>query len=412
MAVVAVITMVSGTSCAGTTGRSASPTALAEAGAGYVAVRDDRPDSAGVVTFFAIGDSGDPGAVRDRVAGVLRTQVGAVSAREVRPFVLMAGDNLCPDGLPSGWPTTYLPGLLLDRAFDQPFGDTRYHGSAVSFNVVPGEHDDRADGYLWETFAERRFDGRNGRARMIFFPYHSPLVEDTNSRAEYDGLRAVADSGGVVNLPEEVGIATDRLSIIALDTEAMIDLAAENSPRARTAWRQQWDELARLLALHRALPWIVILGHHPIVTHGRHGGYRPWPMGLHIDKAVAGLRGLLHLGDRQDTDHKAYRRFVAHLRASIRACAGPRCVYISGHDHSLQVLDAGGGLVQVVSGAASKTSAVSTGPDTIFSARGPGLFRFDLAGNELWIEPIEAEPDDHAAAMPILRFRASGKHDK
>ena len=81
--------------------------------------------------------------------------------------------------------------------------------------------------------------------------------------------------------------------------------------------------------------------------------------------------------------------------------AVPLVVFLSGHDHSLQLLTVdgvpiGGGkntLYQVVSGSAGKKSPVrgdAKHPDLVFSNSEYGLVRFDVLGDEMWIEFIDA----------------------
>ena len=98
----------------------------------------DRPDSAGVVTFYAIGDWGDGGKKQLAVADLLRADLRGVGLREVRPFVLGTGDNYYPDGLPEGWPEDHVVGLYLDRRFGDVYGDCLYDGRALTFHVVHG----------------------------------------------------------------------------------------------------------------------------------------------------------------------------------------------------------------------------------------------------------------------------------
>ncbi|MCH7548438.1 MAG: hypothetical protein IH969_02695 [Candidatus Krumholzibacteriota bacterium] len=46
--------------------------------------------------------------------------------------------------------------------------------------------------------------------------------------------------------------------------------------------------------------------------------------------------------------------------------------------------------MQVISGAGSKLAPVSKGKDTVYKSKEPGFARFDITGDELWVELIDA----------------------
>jgi len=90
--------------------------------------------------------------------------------------------------------------------------------------------------------------------------------------------------------------------------------------------------------------------------------------------------------DIQDLSHEANGTFADRMGRELST--RQHIVYISGHEHSLQLIWYKDRLLQVVSGAGSKLSPVSKGKDTVMKVKEPGMVRFDVVGEELWIEYI------------------------
>jgi hypothetical protein len=360
----------------------------------YLEPAHDRPDSAGVVTFYAIGDWGDGGKKQATVAELLRADLRGVGAREVRPFVLGAGDNYYEDGLPEGWPKDHVVELYLDRRFGDVYSDCLYDGRGLTFHSVLGNHEYRGDIYLWETYAENLYDGLYGKPRFVSYTLRDPDVIDSNRESEYDGLRKAADAGKVLTLPELVPVSTDRIAVIAVDTEAMILLTQEALKHAKDEephessliLERHWVRLRNLIERHEDVRWVFVLGHHPVATHGPHGGHHPRPLGLHLEALWAGISGAIGGQDIQDLSHEANRTFADRMGRELSA--RQRIVYVSGHEHSLQLIWYKDRLLQVVSGSGSKLSPVGKGKDTVMKIKELGLVRFDVVGEELWIEYI------------------------
>ena len=143
----------------------------------------------------------------------------------------------------------------------------------------------------------------------------------------------------------------------ALDTDAI----EESWPDAK----EQIAWLANELSLSKAR-WKVVFAHHPALSHGRHGG----------TKEV--VRDVVPLFERFGVD-----------------------LYVTGHDHDLQLLDSRKGWIQVVSGAGSSTRDVRWGDDTLYADAAPGYARIDLGPNAMWIEFATA------AEGPQFRWRVA-----
>jgi tartrate-resistant acid phosphatase type 5 len=304
-------------------GSSAGPAAAPEPGTSFGAseVHDARAvpplaavppeELAGTISFFAVGDTGYGGRV---LAGVAEAMERSARERPVA-LALLLGDNFYPAGVRTTdderWRTV----------FEEPFGSPAL---AVPFHAVLGNHDHRG-----LVDAEIAYTGKSERWRM-------PARWYTFTRTGEGGLTA---------------------QFFALDTEPIEEGWAE-AP-GEIAWLE--TELARSSAR-----WKIVIGHHPALSHGRHGG---------TEEIV---RGIVPLFERFGVD-----------------------LYVTGHDHDLQLLDSGRGWLQLVSGAGSSTRDTRWSDDTLFAAASPGYARVDLGKSATWIEIATA------AEGPRFRWRVA-----
>ena len=94
----------------------------------------------------------------------------------------------------------------------------------------------------------------------------------------------------------------------------------------------------------------IVIGHHPAISGGKHGAY---PV------IAESLPGLLR-------DHAVD-------------------LYLSGHDHDLQLNDSGQGWLQIVSGSGSKLRSTTWTEQTIYAKAVPGFCWILIRGDELWV---------------------------
>jgi len=341
------------------------------------------PSGPVVTTFYALGDWGTGDAVQRKVAGMLRDDVGKLGPRACSPFVLEAGDNVYRYGLPEGWGN---PGAdsLLDRTFGSVYDGVRYQGEHVVFHIVPGNHD-----YAWvlwphakkgwgdavqeETRAEALYPGW-----WRYYPMSLSGHVDPDDRATYEALRARPIE--TVTLPELVYVPEEApVVVVAIDTQVLLDLYAKHD---HAAINRHLDRLDSLLGRSRQ-PWKIVLGHHPVISYGEHGGYQNF-----------------HPGHPTDLNNQDYRAFRADLKAILRE---HQAIYIAGHDHTLQLLELGDGSYQVVSGSAGHGSPVTAKRETLYASGDPGYARFDVTPDALWIT-FRHLGETSASAPPVFRI--------
>ena len=337
------------------------------------------PDSPDAITFFALGDWGTGETTQEVVARALKQAVNLIpNGRAVRPFVLGLGDNVYEHGLPQGWNNEETRSFL-ENTFGNVYADILYDGRPLDFHIVPGNHDHSPkDGYgdvvQQETTAERLYQNWH------YYPIAPENDSGRNDEENYRGLRGLDIRH--IALPQRLNLQTAaQLDIFALDTEIMLELYADNDS---TTLAKHWQRLTQLVTQSTAR-WKLLMGHHPIRSHGKHGGFR---------KAIwwAPPFVLVTLADKfffkrlQDLDHPANKRFQQELSHFMQEHDIP--IYLSGHEHNLQLLEIAPRTYQIVSGSAAKLSSVTHGSDTIFSLGATGFTRIDIVGDTVHIEFI------------------------
>lgn len=347
---------------------------------------NQRPDGPEIVTFYALGDWGTGDQLQMAVASALRENVAEIQkGRRVRPFVLGLGDNVYDKGLPDGW-NNPVAHQLLDQTFGQIYADVTYEGRKLEYYIIPGNHDYHGkaggkDGWgdviHQETTAERIYE-----PYWKYYPVDPEKNADTNDSTDYQNLK-MADIFSLT-LPERINISDSKIiAFTAIDTQVLLELYQKKDYETV---QRHWHRLESLLEGN--VDWKIILGHHPVRSHGRHGGFRTWvwwlpPVFLYtiIDKWI--YKRL------QDLDHPASVRLQKDLFDTMKRHNVQ--IYLSGHEHSLQFLKIDNHNFQIISGSAGKLSSVTHKNDTLFSHASPGFARFDVSSKELWVEFFQVD---------------------
>ena len=94
---------------------------------------------------------------------------------------------------------------------------------------------------------------------------------------------------------------------------------------------------------------------------------------------------------RQDTPNRVFKNYAGMIDSLF--AMDPRLIYVSGHDHNLQLI-VKDGITQVVSGAGSKTNYAGRGHGARFVYQGRGFSRIKYFNNgQVWIEYYSSSAD-------------------
>lgn len=276
--------------------------------------------AAGIDTLLLVGDAGAPAPGEP----VLRALAVEASREPDRTLVVFLGDNLYPNGLPAEGDPGRAEGerrlaAQADAALDA--------GARVLF--LPGNHD-------WGGMGK---DGLESvRRQETFLAGRSPRL-----------LFAPGDGcPGPLLLRTGPGV-----TLAVLDTQWWLQ---HEGPRpegeeSRCAAKDAEEAVAQLKTAASAGP-LVLLTHHPLATGGPHGE-RTGDWKAHVfplrdahpslwvplpglGSAWVAYRGAKGTG--QDLASRRYRKLRADLAAALRG--RPVLFQASGHDHSLQLLEA------------------------------------------------------------------------
>jgi len=318
--------------------------------------------------LFLIGDAGDPRPAGEPVLTALTAELGR--APEMSAVVVL-GDNIYPRGLPDESDDDYPK--MSRRIRDQVQAIT---AAGVRGIFIPGNHDWGGSGpEEWRRVLRQEIEvERLGGAMVRWLPNEGcpgPVVVDD---------------------------LDPRLRVVVLDTQWW--LHDHQRPDAALVCPATTDT-AIVEALSEALVTagdrkVIVVGHHPLASRGRHGGHftvldhlfpfrslSPWlVMPLPVIGSlypIARARGIY----AQDLSAASYRAMRHRLLDAFEA--RPPWMYASGHDHNLQLMDGPAELGPsapthlVVSGAGvlGHTEPVDTDRVRVASSD-PGFFRIDF----------------------------------
>jgi hypothetical protein len=280
-----------------------------------------------------------------------------------------------------------------------------------------------------EARVARQIDAVHGvGAEIVFLPGNHDW-----DKSDKDGLLAIRRQAAFVNGRG----ATFRPAPGCAGPE-VLDLPA-GAPAVRVVfldtqwWLHRWsradgcaaptppDIVAALSrALETPLP-VVVTGHHPIATHGPHGGFYDWrahffPLGdlwrwaRRLPLPVVGslypiTRTLLR--SRQDLGDRTNRLMRDALASALAGATQPALkVYAAGHEHSLQVLTHDAVDYALVSGAGSSDhkSPVARRSDTLFALSGSGFMVLDVVPDGVRLTVVNRSAE---AGTPAVSFRLS-----
>lgn len=333
--------------------------------------------------LLLIGDAGDADPDGEPTLHALEKQVQLLPGRTT---VVFLGDNVYETGMPEPTP---IEGTVTEEVLDEALlnlyasrrdSERRVKAQVKAVDVpgaravfIPGNHD-------WDQFGV----GGWQRVRQLE-DYIDQLATVVAGR-----VRLLPGGGCPGPLTLDLG---RHARLVILDTQWFLEAGKkptpENNPtgcaqttddEVQAALRAALDEAAKA---HRAA---IVVGHHPLRSHGPHGGYVsprvhlfpfvmfgtyvptfahwiPFPvLGTIMGEARAWLSP-----NPQDMSSPPNEAMVARLVRTMSEAAAdgaPALVYASGHEHSLQVFKSHEGpRYLVVSGLGSHRKALPVGRD-------------------------------------------------
>jgi len=313
-----------------------------------------------VQSIFLIGDAGKPSAKRREPTLAALTR--QASHRPEKSLILFLGDNIYSYGMPEESDDGRLEA---ERKINEQVRVIEESGARAIF--MPGNHDWRGG---WEAILrQEEFLVSKENANVLFLPH-----------------------GGCPG-PEVIDLS-DRLRLVILDTQWWLEEGSKpehpNSDCGADSKEEVIDSLARVL--HGAGErYVLVVGHHPLDTHGRHGGFFDWKdhlFPLRVVKSwmwipLPGLGSLYPLArslgiTNQDLSSSAYRDMKARIEGVLSE--HPPLAYVSGHEHVLQVLRGSGPYLLVISGSGTSdhSPTLTTASNTLFAHMHPGFVRIDF----------------------------------
>ena len=355
-----------------------------------------------------IGDAGYAES-DERIIKELTRVVDASAGIDVT--VIFLGDNIYPHGLPPASDPAHEIAL---RRLEAQMDATLAGGATPVF--IPGNHDYNAGGRAAvERQAIHIESYSGGRAEML--PRGScpgPIVRDVK----------------------------DHLRIIYVDTVWLVegehlhpcrggDPGGEPDPAMDV-----YDALSEAIA-SRGERLVLIAAHHPLASHGIHGGFVPWQQHLFPLWNINALKGTpwpyfvpvpviptviyaiprsQGVYTRDDLENWRYRAMRKAFEQVLRRHPTAPIIMASGHEHSQQLLrleelglpDA----IQIVSGAgtAHNLTSVGVGSDTVVATPVPGFFVVDVAKKTVsfpqrgvlieMVEVAETDPEKRRGLSP------------
>jgi Omp85 superfamily domain/Calcineurin-like phosphoesterase len=305
--------------------------------------------------IFLVGDAGE---VRDGHHPVCDWLKQHVDWNDSGNVLVYLGDNVYPQGMPPDGS----PGLSRAREI-LDYQVSVVKGKKAKAYFLPGNHD-------WK-------QGRPGGWDQV-----------KNESAYLRSLQlSNVEMLPVEGCPGPVEVqVSEKVVLVFMDSEWWLEPDGER-PGSNSACdcKDPASVITALKDIISSYPHklIVLAMHHPLYTHGEHGGYYTlkhhifpltdkWP-GLYFPLPVIGsiyplARGVF--GTVQDTRNPKYKDLRQQVEDVIKG--HPNVVHVAGHDHSLQLLQHDS-VYYVVSGAGSKSARVKKGRYSLFARKDLGF---------------------------------------
>jgi hypothetical protein len=308
-------------------------------------------------SLFLIGDAGKP-AKDDKVLQALTR----AASGSVNPTIVFLGDNVYYYGLPD---TTALDRKVYEERLRWQV-EVGLNSRAPTY-FIPGNHD-------WENGRDSGWAAIRRQEAFI---------------AQEGGDVVKMVPGGGCPGPVTIDIP-GRMRLIALDSQWFLHGGPKPTEECRPGTVQGVvDSLARALEVPAGLDAVVVL-HHPLQTHGTHGGYFPvadhiFPLRnlvswLYLPLPIIGsLYPIARRAGASGQDLSGTRNVLMRRRLREAFAARPPRVVAAGHEHTLQVISDSSTPSMLVSGSGydNHVEPVAWRDDTRYAASIAGFMRVD-----------------------------------
>lgn len=369
--------------------------------------------------LILIGDAGDADPDGEPTLDMLEARVRLAPTRTT---VVFLGDNVYETGMPDPSPIEgtaveeVLDEVLLnlyesrrnaERRVKMQVKPVRVRGARAIF--IPGNHD-------WDQF------GVGGWKRILALQAY---IRELNASGPEGEVTLLPPDGCPGPVTVDLG---KRARLIVLDTQWWLELGSKPVPDDNPAGCREVTEAAVLASLQREIEAAaaanrraIVVGHHPLASHGPHGGYGgplihlfPFLMaGKYVPFYVRWLPlpGLGTLAgwfranfspnaqDFSGPGNQSMRDALDGAMAPTNARDARPLVYAAGHDHSLQVFRRDHGVPWLLVsglGSHSKATPVRHDASSVFAhsdAAAPGFMEIDFSTDgEARLSVIEWSP--------------------
>ena len=312
--------------------------------------------------IILIGDGGELASGRQPVIWGIRNTIPF----DKKTTIIFLGDNLYQYGLPDESVVGY---TIRKAPLDSQI--VIANGTDAKVYFIPGNHDwNNGDPGGWEGIQrEQAYIDNFGSKNVEFFPK--------------DGCPG----------PVEINITPD-ITLIVLDSEWWVFPYDKPGIESDCPYKTKTEVLTQLddILSRNSKKLVIFAVHHTFRSYGIHGGnftikqhifpltdinpklYVPLPV---IGSIYPITRGIF--GTTEDMSHPLYQGMIADIEKVIKG--HQNVIYAAGHEHTLQLIK-DSGYYYIVSGAASKSTRVSKGKNSLFASDKKGFAILDVSKNK------------------------------
>ncbi len=312
-----------------------------------------------VQRIFLVGDAGEMQKDKHPVCDWLKQQVDWNDKKNILVYL---GDNIYPKGMPPAGSKEY---EAAKKIIDYQLSVVQ--GKNADAYIIPGNHD-------WKQGGVNGWEQEKNEVNYI-------------ESLQLPNVHALPKNG--CPGPEEVAIG-DKVILVCMDSQWWLQQNERPGTESDCDCKDESAVFARVNDIIASHPdkLVVLAMHHPIYTHGDHGGYftikqHIFPLtdahpNLYIPLPVIGslyplARGVF--GNIQDTRHPRYKDFMQRMEEAMKGHTN--VVQVAGHEHTLQLLR-NDSITVIVSGAGSKHTRVKMGKYSLFAKAESGFAMLEV----------------------------------